>query len=52
MAVKGIYAALAVLLGGGLILFGVGSGLQGGGLADIFSDNQNELSDDAFAERR
>lgn len=51
MAVKGIYAALAVLLGGGLVLFGIGSGVQGGGLADVFSDNQTELADDAFFKR-
>ncbi|MFY9263907.1 MAG: hypothetical protein WAO61_00540 [Solirubrobacterales bacterium] len=35
-AVKGVYLALAVLLGGGLVLFGVGSNVQGG-LADLFT---------------
>lgn len=34
-AIKAIYLALAVLLGGGLVLFGVGSNVNGG-LADIF----------------
>lgn len=34
-AVKVIYLALALLMGGGLVLFGVGSDVQGG-LADIF----------------
>lgn len=36
-AIKAIYLGLAVLLGGGLILFGVGSNVSGG-LADYFTD--------------
>ncbi len=35
--VKIIYLGLAVLLGGGLILFGVGAGTGGGGLLDAFT---------------
>ena len=35
-AVKVIYLMLAVILGGGLILFGVGTGTGGGGLLDVF----------------
>jgi hypothetical protein len=34
--VKVIYVFLAVLLGGGLVLFGVGTGTGGGGLLDVF----------------
>ena len=51
MAVKGIYSALAVLLGGGLILFGIGSGVSGGGLFDALSDDANNLDDNAFVKR-
>lgn len=35
--VKIIYLGLAILLGGGLILFGVGAGTGGGGLLDAFT---------------
>jgi len=35
-AVRVIYVFLAVLLGGGLVLFGVGTGTGGGGLLDVF----------------
>ena len=35
--VRGVYLALAVLMGGGLILFGVGTGVSGGGLLNAFS---------------
>lgn len=51
LAVKGIYSALAILLGGGLILFGIGSGIQGGGLFDALSNDSGSLSDDAFFKR-
>ena len=40
-AVKGIYLFLAVLLAGGLILFGVGTGTGGGGLLNAFSGGSN-----------
>jgi hypothetical protein len=36
-AVQGIYLSLAVLMGGGLVLFGVGTGTGGGGLLNAFS---------------
>ena len=39
-AIKAVYLALAVLLGGGLILFGVGSNVSGG-LADVFQGQEN-----------
>ncbi len=35
-AVKIIYLGLAVLMGGGLLLFGIGTGTGGGGFFDIF----------------
>lgn len=35
-AIKAVYLSLAILLGGGLVLFGVGSNVQGG-LADLFT---------------
>src|SRR5947209_20104114 len=35
--VRGIYLTLAILMGGGLILFGVGTGVGGGGLLNAFS---------------
>lgn len=38
-AIKAIYLGLAVLLGGGLILFGVGSNVSGG-LADVFQSQE------------
>src|SRR5579862_4691711 len=34
--VRGVYLLLAVLMGGGLILFGVGTGVSGGGLLNAF----------------
>lgn len=44
--VRGVYLALAILMGGGLILFGVGTGISGGGLLNAFgggsSGNQNQ----------
>lgn len=35
--VRGVYLTLAVLMGGGLILFGVGTGVSGGGLLNAFN---------------
>ncbi len=37
--VQAVYLGLAVLMGGGLILFGVGSGNGGGGLLNAFTGN-------------
>lgn len=42
--VKIVYLALAILLGGGLVLFGVGTGTGGGGLLDIFTDGGSDTS--------
>lgn len=39
-AVQIIFAMLALLMGGGLVLFGIGSNQQGGGLADIGSNGE------------
>lgn len=38
-AVKIIYLGLAVLMGGGLLLFGIGTGTGQGGFFDIFNNN-------------
>jgi len=43
-AVKIIYLGLAVLMGGGLILFGIGTGTGGGGLLDIFTGGGSSTS--------
>ncbi len=39
-AVKVVYIGLAVLIGGGLILFGVGAGTGGGGLLNAATENE------------
>lgn len=43
-AVKIIYLGLAILLGGGLLLFGVGTGTGNGGLFDIFRNSGTSQS--------
>lgn len=43
-AVKLIYLGLAVLMGGGFLLFGVGVGTGGGGFLDIFKGNGTSQS--------
>lgn len=43
-AVKIVYLALAILIGGGLVLFGVGTGTGGGGLVDIFTGGGSDTS--------
>lgn len=42
--VKIVYLGLAVLIGGGLVLFGVGTGTGGGGLLDVFNDDSQDVS--------
>jgi len=42
--VKVIYLWLAILMGGGLILFGIGTGTGGGGLFDVFSGGGSSTS--------
>lgn len=50
--VRGIYLTLAIVMGGGLILFGVGTGVSGGGLLNAFgggggSGAQNQVINSA-----
>ena len=51
--VQGTYLMLALLMGGGLVLFGIGGDVSGG-LFDAFSDRQGNVSnaDETFEERR
>lgn len=42
--VRIIYLWLAILMGGGLVLFGIGTGVEGGGLLDVFSSNGSDTS--------
>src|SRR4051794_33126154 len=42
--VKVIYLGLAVLMGGGLVLFGIGTGTGGGGLLDVFTGGGSSTS--------
>lgn len=46
-AVQVTFAFLALLMGGGLVLFGIGSNQQGGGLADIAGNTQTNIVDEA-----
>lgn len=48
--VQAVYLTLAVLMGGGLVLFGIGSGASGG-LFDIFSDSSGGSGNDVVEER-
>src|SRR5881227_1654315 len=44
--VQAVYLGLAIILGGGLVLFGVGTGTGGGGLLNAFgggSSNQKQV---------
>jgi hypothetical protein len=42
--VRVIYLGLALLMGGGLILFGIGTGTGGGGLFDVFDSGSSSTS--------
>lgn len=48
--VQGIYLSLAILMGGGLVLFGVGGNVSGG-LLDALKDNPKSGSSDVFQKR-
>jgi hypothetical protein len=48
--VQVIYLSLAILMGGGLVLFGIG-GATSGGLVDAITGNQTEDVQDIYAER-
>jgi len=52
--VRGVYLMLAILMGGGLILFGVGTGVSGGGLLNAFggSGGGSQKQQVSGAERR
>src|SRR6202161_489473 len=49
--VQVIYLSLAILMGGGLVLFGVGTGVSGGGLLNAFGgcggNSQNQVINSA-----
>ena len=49
--VRGVYLTLAILMGGGLVLFGVGTGVSGGGLLNAFGggggNSQNQVINSA-----
>lgn len=50
--VRGVYLTLAIIMGGGLILFGVGTGVGGGGLLNAFNggggNSQNQVINSAI----
>jgi hypothetical protein len=48
--VQGIYLTLAILMGGGLVLFGVGGNVSGG-LLDALKDNPKSANSDVFTKR-
>jgi hypothetical protein len=48
--VQGIYLSLAILMGGGLVLFGVGGNVSGG-LLDAIKNNPSSSSSDVFQKR-
>ena len=48
--VQGVYLALAILMGGGLVLFGIGGDVSGG-LFDAFSDRSGGSGNDVVEER-
>jgi hypothetical protein len=51
-AVQVIYVGLALLIGGGLVLFGVGAGTGGGGLLDAFKNDSGQTSVDKVFKQR
>jgi hypothetical protein len=51
-AVQVIYVGLALLIGGGLVLFGVGAGTGGGGLLDAFKNDSGTTSADKVFKQR
>src|ERR687893_2239582 len=50
-AVQATYLTLAILMGGGLVLFGIGGDVSGG-LFDAFSDRSGNTSSDDTVEKR
>jgi hypothetical protein len=49
--VQAIYLTLAILMGGGLVLFGIGGDVQGGLVDAIRGDSGGQSADDAFQDR-
>ncbi len=47
-----VYLGLALLMGGGLVLLGVGGGTQGGGLLDAFTGGDSAPDTGVFGDRR
>jgi len=50
--VQVVYLGLALLMGGGLVLLGVGGGTNGGGLLDAFTNGSSAPSTGIFGTRR
>lgn len=50
-AVQGTYLTLAILMGAGLVLFGIGSSVNGG-LSDLFSGNSGSNKGNELVEKR
>ncbi len=50
--VQVVYLGLALLMGGGLVLLGVGGGTSGGGLLDAFTNGSSAPDTGIFGERR
>lgn len=50
--VQVIYLSLALLMGGGLVLFGIGGATSGGGLLDAFTSDSGSTSVDKVFEER
>jgi hypothetical protein len=50
-AVQGTYLTLAILMGAGLVLFGIGSSVNGG-LSDLFSGNSGKNQGNELVEKR
>jgi hypothetical protein len=48
--VQGVYLGLAIILGGGLVLFGVGTGSGVGGLLDAFTNNGSNSNKPAISQ--
>jgi tetratricopeptide (TPR) repeat protein len=50
--IQAIYLGLAIVLGGGLVLFGVGTGGGGGGLLNAFNPNSGTSAGKAFVSQQ
>lgn len=50
--VQAVYLGLALLMGGGLVLLGVGGGTNGGGLLDAFTNGSSAPDTGVFGDRR